>query len=176
MLARRWLSSPCHPAAQNEQWCAAAKSVVTCDCNGTSDSTLVPLNDGQGSPGRPHLHGLFLEFRSVILSFRHFPCPLSGKILLILLSGNSGAPQLFIWLWRAESISAALTACGGGHCACKSGSGIRSPSRSKPAPVSATAKAPPHQTASGDVASSAPPIRGAEGHACGEGEAVERHV
>ena len=26
-----------------------AKSVVTCDCNGTSDSTLVPLNDGQGS-------------------------------------------------------------------------------------------------------------------------------
>src|SRR5215468_10767407 len=73
MLARRWLSSPCHPAAQNEQWCAAAKSVVTCDCNGTSDSTLVPLNDGQGSPGRPHLHGLFLEFRSVILSFRHFP-------------------------------------------------------------------------------------------------------
>src|SRR5215831_19720547 len=48
MLARRWLSSPCHPAAQNEQWCAAAKSVVTCDCNGTSDSTRVPLNDGQG--------------------------------------------------------------------------------------------------------------------------------
>ena len=26
-----------------------AKSVVTCECNGTSDSTLVPLNDGQGS-------------------------------------------------------------------------------------------------------------------------------
>ena len=26
-----------------------AKPVVTCDCNGTSDSTLVPLNDGQGS-------------------------------------------------------------------------------------------------------------------------------
>jgi hypothetical protein len=59
-----------------------------------------------------------------------------------------------------ESISAALTACGGGHCACKSGSGIRSPSRSKPAPVSATARAPPHQTASGDVASSAPPTAG----------------
>ena len=30
------------PAAQNEQWCAVAKSVVTCECNGTSDSTLVP--------------------------------------------------------------------------------------------------------------------------------------
>ena len=38
------------PAAQNEQWCAAAKSVVTCDCDGTKDSTLVPLPiDGQGS-------------------------------------------------------------------------------------------------------------------------------
>src|SRR5439155_24158533 len=98
-----------------------------------------------------HLHGLFLEFRSVILSFRHFPRPLSGKILLISLSGNSGAPQLFIWLWRAESVSAALTACGGGHCACKSRSGNRAPRCRKPAPVSATAKAPPHQTASGDV-------------------------
>src|SRR6476660_2918435 len=45
-----WSSTgqPGHPAAQNEQWCAAAKSVVTFDCNGTSDSTLVPLNDGQG--------------------------------------------------------------------------------------------------------------------------------
>src|SRR6516165_1483143 len=107
-----------------------------------------------------HLHGLFLEFRSVILSFRHFRRHLSGKVLLISLSGNSGAPQLLIWLWRAGSISAALTACGGGHCACKSGSGIRSPSRSKPAPVSATARAPPHQTASGDVASSAPPTAG----------------
>src|SRR6185437_623970 len=104
--------------------------------------------------------GLFLEFRSVILSFRHFRRPLSGKVLLISLSGNSGAPQLFIWLWLAGSISAVLTVCGGGHCACKSGSGIRSPSRSKPAPVSATAKAPPHQTASGDVASSAPPTAG----------------
>src|ERR1700757_2381203 len=67
---------------------------------------------------------------------------------------------LFIWLWQAESIPAALTACGGGHCACKSGSGIRSPSRSKPTPVGATVKAPPHQTASGDVASSAPPTAG----------------
>ena len=26
-----------------------AKSVVTCDCNGTSDNTRVPPNDGQGS-------------------------------------------------------------------------------------------------------------------------------
>src|SRR5580692_6025503 len=107
-----------------------------------------------------HLHGLFLEFRSVILSFRHFRRPLSGKVLLISLSGNSGALQLFIWLWQAGSISAALTACGGGHCACKSGSGIRSPSSRKPAPISATAKALPHQTASGDVASSAPPTAG----------------
>src|ERR1700751_872005 len=106
-----------------------------------------------------HLHGLFLEFRSVILSFRHFRCPLSGKVLLISLSDNSGV-LLFIWLWQAGSIWAGLTACGGGHCACKSGWGIRSPSRSKPAPVSATAKAPPHQTASGDVASSAPPTAG----------------
>src|SRR5215470_2474017 len=71
-----------------------------------------------------------------------------------------GAPQLVIWLWWAESISAALTACGEGHCTCRSGSGIRSPSRSKPAPVSATARAPPHQTASGEVASSAPPTAG----------------
>ncbi len=39
----------CQPAAQNEQWWAAAKSVVTCDCNGTSESTLVPWNEGQGS-------------------------------------------------------------------------------------------------------------------------------
>ena len=40
----------CHPAAQNEQWCAAAKSVVTCDCDGTSDSICVPSPiDGQGS-------------------------------------------------------------------------------------------------------------------------------
>ena len=44
-------------------------------------------------------------------------------------AAERAAPQLFIWLWRAESISAALTACGAGHCACKSGSGIRSPSR-----------------------------------------------
>src|SRR6185312_4244289 len=45
-----WSSTgqPGHPAAQNEQWCAAAKSVVTFDCSGTNDSTLVPLNDGQG--------------------------------------------------------------------------------------------------------------------------------
>src|SRR5215467_11283275 len=70
-----------------------------------------------------HLHGLLLELRSVILSVRDFPRPLSGKILLIPLSGNSGAPQLFIWLWQAESISAALMACGGGHCVFKSGSG-----------------------------------------------------
>jgi hypothetical protein len=67
----------------------------------------------------------------------------------------AGAPS-----WQAESISAALTACGGGHRASKSGSGIRSPRRSKPAPISATAKAPPHQTASGEVASSAPPAAG----------------
>src|SRR6185369_4724024 len=39
---------PGHPAAQNEQWCAAAKSVLTFDCSGTNDSTLVPLpTDGQ---------------------------------------------------------------------------------------------------------------------------------
>src|SRR6516165_828715 len=46
---RDFALAACHPAAQNEQWCVAAKSVVTCDCSGTSDSTLVPLNDGQGS-------------------------------------------------------------------------------------------------------------------------------
>src|SRR5712691_8481397 len=67
---------------------------------------------------------------------------------------------LFIWLWQAEFVSAAVTVCGGGRCACESGSGIRSPSRSKPAPVSAAARAPPHQTASGEVASSAPPAAG----------------
>jgi hypothetical protein len=39
-----------HPPAQNEQWCAAAKSVSTFDCSGTSDSTFAPLpNEGQGS-------------------------------------------------------------------------------------------------------------------------------
>ena len=38
-----------YPAAQNEQWCAAAKFVSTADCAGTSDSTLPPSpNDGQG--------------------------------------------------------------------------------------------------------------------------------
>src|SRR6185437_10922708 len=45
-----WSSTgqPGHPAAQNEQWCAAAKSVVTFDCSGTNDSTLVPLpTEGQ---------------------------------------------------------------------------------------------------------------------------------
>src|SRR5262245_46166666 len=35
----------------------------------------------------------------------------------------------------------------------KSGSGIRLPSRRKPAPVSAIVKAPPHQMAAGDVPS-----------------------
>src|SRR5262245_41810155 len=60
----------------------------------------------------------------------------------------------------AQRASATVTACGAAHCACRSGSGSRSPSRSKPAPVSATARAPPHQTASGDVASSAPPTAG----------------
>jgi hypothetical protein len=36
--------------AQNEQWCAAAKSVSTCGCGGTSDITCAPSpNDGQGS-------------------------------------------------------------------------------------------------------------------------------
>jgi RNA polymerase sigma-70 factor (ECF subfamily) len=59
-----------------------------------------------------------------------------------------------------ESRIASGAACGGGHCACKSGSGIRSPSRSKPAPISATAKAPPHQMASGEVASRTPPAAG----------------
>src|ERR1700722_18338588 len=43
------LSSAAYPAPQNEQLCAAAKSVVTCDCSGTSDSTVVPLNGGHGS-------------------------------------------------------------------------------------------------------------------------------
>src|SRR5262245_48233315 len=85
---------------------------------------------------------------------------LSGEILLISPERELGAPQRFIWLWRAESIWAALTACGVGHCACRSGSGIRLPSRSRPAPVSATARAPPHQTESGEVASSAPPTAG----------------
>src|SRR5205085_7994977 len=43
---------------------------------------------------------------------------------------------------------------------CKSGSGIRWPSRRKPAAVSASVRAPPHQTAAGDVASSVPPTAG----------------
>src|SRR5215472_6836354 len=86
--------------------------------------------------------------------------PLSGEILLISPVRELGGTSTIHLAVAAESISAALTACGAGHCACKSGSGIRSPSRSKPAPVSATAKAPPHQTASGEVASSAPPTAG----------------
>ena len=73
---------------------------------------------------------------SRILSFRHFPPSPFREDLIDLPDRELGAPQLFIWLWQAASISAALTACGGGHCPCKSGSGIRSPSRSKPAPVS----------------------------------------
>ena len=47
---RRRRRRVCHPAAQNEQWCAAAKSVSACGCGGTSDITCAPsLNDGQGS-------------------------------------------------------------------------------------------------------------------------------
>src|SRR5919204_2531941 len=42
----------------------------------------------------------------------------------------------------------------------KSGSGTRSPSRRKAAPVSASATAPLHQTVLGDVPSSAPPTAG----------------
>src|SRR5580692_12738498 len=37
-------------SAQNAQWCAAAKSVSTFGCGGTSDSTFAPaLNGGQGT-------------------------------------------------------------------------------------------------------------------------------
>src|SRR5215831_13628923 len=48
----------------------------------------------------------------------------------------------------------------GGDVVGTSGSGIRSPSRRKPAPVSASATAPLHQMAYGDVPSSAPPTAG----------------
>src|SRR5205807_5567682 len=51
-------------------------------------------------------------------------------------------------------------ACSGGNFVGKRGSGIRFPSRRKPAPVSASAKAPPHQMVSGDVPSSTPPTAG----------------
>lgn len=61
---------------------------------------------------------------------------------------------------EAQPGSAALTVCGGWCWVCRSGSGIRSPSRSRTAPVSATARAPPHQIASGEVESSTPPMAG----------------
>src|ERR671937_3044758 len=48
----------------------------------------------------------------------------------------------------------------GGDSVGKRGSGIRFPSRRNPAPVSASAKAPPHQVVSGDVPSSTPPTAG----------------
>src|SRR5580765_4839412 len=51
-------------------------------------------------------------------------------------------------------------ACSGGDSAGKSGSGIRFPSRRKPAPVNDIARAPPHQMALGDVPSSTPPTAG----------------
>jgi hypothetical protein len=39
-------------------------------------------------------------------------------------------------------------------------SGMRSPQRRKPAPITAATRAPPHQTASGEVASTSPPMAG----------------
>ena len=40
-----------YPAAQNAQWCRAAKSVSVCGCGGTRDSicALPVLNAGQGT-------------------------------------------------------------------------------------------------------------------------------
>ena len=51
-------------------------------------------------------------------------------------------------------------ACSGGAFVGERGSGIRFPSRRKPAPVSASARAPPHQMVLGDVPSSTPPTAG----------------
>src|SRR5437762_2026019 len=51
-------------------------------------------------------------------------------------------------------------ACSGGDFVGKRGSGIRFPSRRKPAPVTAREAAPPHQMVSGDVPSSTPPTAG----------------
>src|SRR5207249_5699731 len=48
-------------------------------------------------------------------------------------------------------------ASSGGDFVGKRGSGIRFPSRRKPAPVTARQAAPPHQMVSGDVPSSTPP-------------------
>src|SRR5437899_12748001 len=39
-------------------------------------------------------------------------------------------------------------------------SGMRSPTSRKPAPIAPATRAPPHQTASGEYASTAPPIAG----------------